>query len=472
MKILVLGATGQIGYALTRALSQTEHQVSVLVRDASGHRFPDAVTVVAHGEFTPDVFRTSLSGVDHVIYGVGLPEQFLFDNSIFERVNCGLLKTFLEALRSSGVRRLTYISTYEVFEAIAGAIDETHPIADESSMTPYFQSMVRAYRIAVDFCVANEIRLTTIHPAAVYGGLNTGGGITDYMKNLAARNWVRVPFISETSFPVVHVDALADAIIKSLDRPGAYIVSDGMTTLRDIARTMRGQVPSYVPMTVPMWLISPGISVLEAIARVSGTKPFASAVQLEFLTKGWKPDPGKAKRELGWKPMTLEEGVRRVLSQPASSSGETQARGGAHLARTGLGLSRAIARLELMTAVGLLLYWLLYFTVGLAPENPPPGYFVFQNSFTASDIILALVLFRAGTYLLGEDAARRVAGRRLSLVCAGALIFLGGLDISFNFQNGIYENLSIDLALEIAINAWCLGFGLLVVLTFGRMRGL
>ena len=67
-------------------------------------------------------------------------------------------------------------------------------------------------------------------------------------------------------------------------------------------------------------------------------------------------------------------------------------------------------------------------------------------------------------------AGLRVAD--FSLVSAGALIFLGGLDISFNFQNGIYENLSIDLALEIAINTWCLGFGLLVVFTFGRIRGL
>ena len=32
MKILVLGATGQVGQALTNGLSQTEHQVCVLVR--------------------------------------------------------------------------------------------------------------------------------------------------------------------------------------------------------------------------------------------------------------------------------------------------------------------------------------------------------------------------------------------------------------------------------------------------------
>src|SRR5207249_1472799 len=118
-------------------------------------------------EFTSDVFMTALRDADHVIYGIGLPEQFLFDNSVFERVNCALLATFLEAMRNSTVRRMTYISTYEVFEVIDGVIDETHPIADESRMTPYSQSKVRGYRLAVDFARANAVQLTTIHPAAV-----------------------------------------------------------------------------------------------------------------------------------------------------------------------------------------------------------------------------------------------------------------------------------------------------------------
>jgi dihydroflavonol-4-reductase len=460
MKILILGATGQVGQALTKGLSQTEHQVCVLVRDASGLQFPENVTVLERGDFTPDVLRAALSGVDHVIYGVGLPEQFLFDNSVFDKVNCQLLRTFLEALRSSGVRRLTYISTYEVFEVVDNGIDETHPIADESEMTPYFQSMVRAYRMAVEFARVNDIRLTTIHPAAVYGGRNTGGGITDYMENLASRNWHRLPFINPSSFPVVHVESLTDAITRSLDVPGAYIVSDQMTSLEDIAQSMRKQAWSYVPMTMPLWIIMIGIYLLEAIAGVIKIKPFASKVQIAFLTKGWRPDAGKAIRELGWKPMPLEEGIRRFLAA-RRPSGSAEA-----YAITGAERIKVIAKLELMTAAGLFLYWILYFTIGVAPDNPPPGYFVFQNSFTFADLILAVLLARAATFLLGGNPIRWVIGRGLSLICAGALLFLGGLDISFNIQNGIYLTFSFDMALEAAVNIWCLGFGFLLAYEF------
>ena len=57
-------------------------------------------------------------------------------------------------------------------------------------------------------------------------------------------------------------------------------------------------------------------------------------------------------------------------------------------------------------------------------------------------------------------------GRGLSLVCAGALLFLGGLDISFNFQNAIYLTWSFDMVLEVAVNIWCLGFGFLLAYEF------
>jgi dihydroflavonol-4-reductase len=351
MRILLLGATGQVGHALAWTLSEARHQLTIMVRKAAGQQLPEGATIIEQDEFTAESFRSALRGIDHVIYGIGLPEQFLFDDSVFEKVNCGMLRTFLGALRDSEVRRLTYISTYEVFEAIGGAIDESHPIADESQMTPYFQSMIRAYRIAVDFARTNDISLTTIHPAAVYGGRNTGGGITDYMENLVSRNWHRLPFITQSSFPVVHVDTLTDAIVEALEKPGAYIVSDQMTSLRDIAQTMRKQTWSYIPLTVPLWFAMAGIYLIEAIARIINVKPFASAVQMAFLTKGWRPSAGRAMTVLAWKPMGLEEGVRRFLA--ARRLAHTD--GSASPAVKGLERVRMIARLELLTAAGLFL---------------------------------------------------------------------------------------------------------------------
>ena len=51
-----------------------------------------------------------------------------------------------------------------------------------------------------------------------------------------------------------------------------------------------------------------------------------------------------------------------------------------------------IAALATITGIGLLLFWIGFFTIGLAPENPPPGYFEYEHSFPLPDIILAIAL--------------------------------------------------------------------------------
>jgi dihydroflavonol-4-reductase len=318
MKVLLVGATGQIGYALTQALSKTGHQVSILVRDKNKLLFPASVRIIEFKEFTAAAFRQALVDVDHVIYGAGLPAQFLPDDTLFDRVNYALLERFLGELKDSKVRDLTYISTYEVFQDVGGLIRESHPLADERRLTPYFRSMVKAYRLVTEFAKENGVALGTIHPAAVYGGLNTGDGITNYLENLKHRRFWRVPLIVNGRFPAVHVASLADAAVKALGKPQAYIVSDQMTTLKHMALILREHTDSYVPAEGPLWMAKPFARFMGVAARALRTRPIASTVQIEFITKGWEPRPDKAVEELGWEPLPLEEGVKRYLEDTAA----------------------------------------------------------------------------------------------------------------------------------------------------------
>ena len=320
MRILLIGATGQIGYSLAKALAQTTHHITILVRDRTKRPFPEAVRVFESRSFNPQAFRRALSGIDHVIYSVGLPEQYVSDTSVFERVNLDLLKTFLAEMANSGPSALTYISTYEVFQAINGVIRESRPIASEIGFSPYFQSMIRAYRLVTDFAVRHDIHLVTIHPAAVYGGLNTGEGFTNYIENLLHKRFWRVPFVFDGRFPVVHADCLAEAIIASLSGEGAYIVSEQMTTLKAIAMVLRQHTDSYVPLNAPVKMASAGAAVLEWVSRLAGTRPIMARVQIDFITQGIEPVSERITYELGWHPRTLDEGLAKYLeNRPAAT---------------------------------------------------------------------------------------------------------------------------------------------------------
>lgn len=119
---------------------------------------------------------------------------------------------------------------------------------------------------------------------------------------------------------------------------------------------------------------------------------------------------------------------------------------------------RWVPVLAILTGLGLLLFWIGFFTIGLAPENPPPGYFEYEHSFPLPDIILAVALVAAGILMLRD----RPLGGRIALVCSGALLFLGLLDFSFNSRNGIYALSTAELLLNGSINLWCVIFGVIL----------
>ena len=131
------------------------------------------------------------------------------------------------------------------------------------------------------------------------------------------------------------------------------------------------------------------------------------------------------------------------------------------------GRRRLLASLEIVTAVGVILFWIAFFTVGLAPENAPTCYFAYEHSFPLPDGMLAVLLLTAGILLM----LNKPWGFKLSLVAAGALVFLGFLDFSFNIQNGVYLTSTIDLVLNAFINIWCVGFGLALIIMIGRKAG-
>jgi hypothetical protein len=116
---------------------------------------------------------------------------------------------------------------------------------------------------------------------------------------------------------------------------------------------------------------------------------------------------------------------------------------------------RSAAIIELVTGAGLLLFWAGFFTISLAPANPPECYLAYEHSFWLPDIILAVALITAAVRLWQG----KTPGRSLSLICAGAMVFLGVLDFSFNIQNGVYASSTLDLILNAFINAWCVAAG-------------
>ncbi len=289
MRILLIGATGQIGYTLTNALSRTPHDLVILARDAHKLPFPANMQVREAGIFTPEAFEAALHDADAVIYGLGLPLQPTLDKLVWQRVNYDLFQTFLQVLKRSPVRRLIYVSSEGVLKPDHGRVCETNSLVDPEIAPPYCLAMLRAYQMVQRWAAETDTLLTTIHPVTVYGGLNTGLGVTDYIENLLNHRSANVPIIIDTRLPVVHAESLAAAIILALDKAGAFVVSDQMVSLKEIALILHSLTGAYVP-------------------PVDAARGLCSEAE---------PDTGHSQEVLGWQPMTFDAGVHKYLQDRA-----------------------------------------------------------------------------------------------------------------------------------------------------------
>ena len=122
------------------------------------------------------------------------------------------------------------------------------------------------------------------------------------------------------------------------------------------------------------------------------------------------------------------------------------------------------ALLELVLAVGFVLFWIVFFSSDLVQISDPQLeeiYLAFESSFPVADGYLSVVLVIGGIGLL----RKRSYGRLFSLIGGSSLVFLGLLDISFNTRHGIYFLGWGEAALNIFINLVCLGAGVFIILT-------
>ena len=128
-------------------------------------------------------------------------------------------------------------------------------------------------------------------------------------------------------------------------------------------------------------------------------------------------------------------------------------------------MDTVLAVLLVVTAVGTTAYWLDFFFRGTVHVVDEEWYLRFERSFPVADAWMSIAALIAAIGLLTDSGY----GRTWGLVAAGALVFLGLMDLTFNYQNALFKLLpkSGEMWAEVVIIAWCLALGttLLVRLT-------
>ena len=146
VRALVTGATGKVGHAVARALSERGDEVRALVRDPQRAAGVLPVGVEpSQGDVTDaESVQRAVAGCELVFNAMGLPEQWLADAEAFEQINARGTETVVRAAAAAGVRRLVHTSTIDVFHAESGARFDESRVAGYPKGTAYERSKQRA----------------------------------------------------------------------------------------------------------------------------------------------------------------------------------------------------------------------------------------------------------------------------------------------------------------------------------------
>lgn len=113
---------------------------------------------------------------------------------------------------------------------------------------------------------------------------------------------------------------------------------------------------------------------------------------------------------------------------------------GGPASRSALGAFRLLAALQVVTALGLVVFWYAFFFGGafprseLAPLIPHfEGYRRWEEAFVVPDTILALGLAVSAVLLW------RGEGLLVAAVATGGLMFLGVLDLTYGLSSGFFD---------------------------------
>jgi dihydroflavonol-4-reductase len=317
MQVLVTGATGKVGNAIASALLDRGEAVRALVRDPkrAANILPGGVEPIPGDATDSDSLAAAVEGCELVFNSMGMPEQWVRDEGIFDRVNAQGSGALAGAAKRAGVRRFIHTSTHDVFHARSGdRFDETM-VADYPKGTAYERSKQRAEELVL--AGRDGMEVVILNPAGVYGPTPSP---TPSFENGLFEPVVRkrLPAVPPGGSGYAFVEGVAAGHLLAAEK-GAdgdrYILADGYASFREIAETVkevagRGRVPPVMPIPVARAIAAVG----EGVSRVIRRPPLLPRGQLTYFLWQGHPDSSKAQRELGWTTTQLTDGVRRTLA--------------------------------------------------------------------------------------------------------------------------------------------------------------
>ncbi|MGE3843718.1 MAG: NAD-dependent epimerase/dehydratase family protein [Vicinamibacterales bacterium] len=303
-RVLITGATGFTGTALTRLLLSHGAVVCAIARPSS-NLAPLAGTPVewVRGEVDdPATIRTAARDVQYIFHVAAAYRHAGVSDDVYERVHVRSTERLArEVAGRSEFQRFVFVSTIGVHGHIASP-----PGNEDTPFAPgdlYQRTKAEAETWLRDEAATLGLPYTIVRPCAIYGP-----GDTRLLKvfRMAARGWFLALGTGRTLYHLVHVDDLVAIIERAALHPRALsraFIAGASEPIRldDMAHTIGGSLGRTVRIVRcpagPVFVLA---DLCERVCKPLGLEPPLHRRRVAFYTKDRAFDTSRVRRELGY----------------------------------------------------------------------------------------------------------------------------------------------------------------------------
>lgn len=320
LKIFLTGGTGFIGTGLARRLRDRGDHVKALVRAPSkATHLEDLGCELVHGDLSDEhTMQAAMVGCDAVIHGaavykVGIPDKerpAMFDANVrgTERV--------LRAALQTEVPKVVYISTVNAFGDTEGEVVSEDFKHKERYVSYYDETKHKAHKIAEILISEQGLPCIIVQPGLVYGPGDTSE--SGKLMKMYARKRLPARLLTGVGVTASYIDDVVEGIILALDKGTigeSYVIAGEVTRLDEILdriAALQGRKP--LRARVPVGLLKATAPGGRFVNPLLGFPPnIKEQISAAHNVTYWASSD-KAKRELGYSPRSLEDGLKELLA--------------------------------------------------------------------------------------------------------------------------------------------------------------
>jgi nucleoside-diphosphate-sugar epimerase len=317
MTILVTGATGFLGSALTTELVKQKQNVRILARDEQKAReqFGESVTII-RGEITDvEQVERAVDGATIIYHLVGRLYHPSVPAELYQYTHVEGTRILLKACKGQKqLKRIVHCST----TGVLGETGET-PAAEYAPFAPtnpYEATKLRGELVALKAYKEDGLPVSVARPGLVYGPGDLH--LLGFFKSIK-KGMFRVIDGGKALLHPIYIDDMTSAFLLCAECPEAIgqsynIAGEQPVTIRELSTSIAHSMDRELPKgSIPLWLANLASDIFSVIPGIKGENAPLTRSRVQFLTRSRVYDISKAKSELGFDPIVgLETGMKNT----------------------------------------------------------------------------------------------------------------------------------------------------------------